>query len=109
MTRPLIADDFVGEWQLDRLIADRTGAQSGTFKGQADFRATGDDTLAYDETSEISKNSTNVVFCRRRSNFILLIQRDSEQEFYHRNSSSFSQSDSLHDLSLIGMSLATQR
>ena len=66
MTRPLIADDFVGEWQLDRLIADRTGAQSGTFKGQADFRATGDDTLAYDETGLLTLDHGPVLTATRR-------------------------------------------
>ena len=66
MTRRLIADDFVGAWQLDRVIEDRMGAQSGALTGQASFKVMGGDTLAYGETGRLTLRQGPVLTATRR-------------------------------------------
>jgi len=49
----LRSEDFVGLWQLSRVIADRLSDQAGTLMGTARFDSVGAGALAYEEAGKL--------------------------------------------------------
>lgn len=66
MMRRLTADDFVGEWRLEREIADRHAIQSGTMVGQAVFLLSAPERLDYAETGILQLAQGPALTAQRR-------------------------------------------
>ena len=61
----LMAKDFLGDWQLDRVITDRLGTMNGTLTGVATLSGTGAH-VSYDETGRLTLAAGPVMEATRR-------------------------------------------
>lgn len=66
MGRVLTADDYAGEWRLDRQIVDLTGAQGGSLTGTARFVCVADTRLDYIENGTLTLTNGAVLTAARR-------------------------------------------